>query len=215
MVCPVCKAEYREGFARCADCDVALVYELPAAAIVAMEPVDPGDAGENPFCSFWKGDDPRLHAELCELLSEEGIPHKTIRRQDHLFNWNTASAFEIGVPFSAFDKAEAAVKEAYGSADDTASEGITARAQLPESSEARESRAMWEPGDWYPEEAITEVWADKFPEMTALLAASLGENQIHSRVAQAGGMHKLFVLREDETRAREIVRQVVEAVPPE
>ncbi|HMD08648.1 MAG TPA: hypothetical protein VKH63_14000 [Candidatus Acidoferrum sp.] len=215
MFCPVCKAEYRQGFTRCADCDADLVYELPAAAIVPVEPVDPGDPEEDPFCSFWKGDDPRVHAELCELLGEQGIPHRTIRRQDHLFNWNTRNAFEIGVPFSMFEKAETAVKEAYGSADDTASEGVTAPAELPESSEAHESRATWEPGNWHPEEATAEVWADEFPEMATLLAASLGENQIHSRVAQADGMRKLFVLPEDEARAREIVRQVVEAAPPE
>lgn len=30
MFCPNCRAEYREGFLRCAECDVALVHELPA-----------------------------------------------------------------------------------------------------------------------------------------------------------------------------------------
>ena len=25
MICPECKAEYREGFTRCADCDIELV----------------------------------------------------------------------------------------------------------------------------------------------------------------------------------------------
>lgn len=29
MWCPKCGAEYREGFYRCADCDVDLVYEPP------------------------------------------------------------------------------------------------------------------------------------------------------------------------------------------
>jgi hypothetical protein len=29
MFCPKCKAEYREGFYRCADCEIDLVYELP------------------------------------------------------------------------------------------------------------------------------------------------------------------------------------------
>jgi hypothetical protein len=29
MFCPLCKAEYRPGFTRCADCEVDLVYELP------------------------------------------------------------------------------------------------------------------------------------------------------------------------------------------
>jgi hypothetical protein len=50
--------------------------------------------------------------------------------------------------------------------------------------------------------------------MGELLAASLGENQIHARLADAGGVHRLFVLPANETRAREIVREVVEGVPP-
>ena len=29
MFCPKCKAEYREGFSRCADCEIDLVPELP------------------------------------------------------------------------------------------------------------------------------------------------------------------------------------------
>jgi hypothetical protein len=32
MFCPKCGAEYREGFAECADCGVALVWEKPAIA---------------------------------------------------------------------------------------------------------------------------------------------------------------------------------------
>jgi hypothetical protein len=51
--------------------------------------------------------------------------------------------------------------------------------------------------------------------MGELLTASLGENQIHARVAEAKGVHRLFVLPEDEARAREILREVVEGIPPE
>ncbi len=29
MFCPICKSEYREGFRRCAECNVRLVKELP------------------------------------------------------------------------------------------------------------------------------------------------------------------------------------------
>ena len=29
MFCPICKAEYREGFVTCADCSVSLVAQLP------------------------------------------------------------------------------------------------------------------------------------------------------------------------------------------
>ena len=31
MYCPQCEAEYREGFDRCADCDVDLVHALPSS----------------------------------------------------------------------------------------------------------------------------------------------------------------------------------------
>jgi hypothetical protein len=242
MFCPVCKAEYRQGFARCADCDVELVYEFPE---------------EDPFCSFWKGDDPRVHAELCELLGEQGIPHRTIRRQDHLFNWNTRSAFEIGVPFSMFEKAETTVKEAYGTdqADETiqrasrllpfdadhvpgtqfdsarfnygvrsSRQNPPASAELPaaESSEdpcgPRESKvfdADWDAESWSPEDALARIWSGDQPELAEFIAASLQTNQIQSRIDSSGGKQALFVIPKDEQRAREIVREVVEGVPPE
>jgi hypothetical protein len=215
MFCPQCKAEYRQEFTRCADCDMDLVRDLPDAALAVVEAAETGDPVEDPFCSFWKGDDPRVHAELCELFGEQSIPYKTIRRQDHLFNWNTKSAFEIGVPFSQFDKAEAAVKEAYGSDDEPASEEVARTLELPEVVEPRESRRAWDPGGWFPEDATLEIWKGEQAEMGELLAASLGENQIHSRVAESSGAYRLFVLSSDETRAREIVREVVEGVPPE
>jgi hypothetical protein len=31
MFCPICKAEYRQGFTRCSDCEVDLVETLPFA----------------------------------------------------------------------------------------------------------------------------------------------------------------------------------------
>jgi hypothetical protein len=213
MFCPLCKAEYRQGFTHCADCDVELVYELPAAAVVPIVTVDPGNSEEDPFCSFWKGDDPRVHAELCELFGEQGIPHKTIRRQDHLFNWNTRSAFEIGVPFSQFDRAEAVVKDAYGGENEPVPEAV--RLELPEFVEPSESRPASDSGRWYPEDATVGIWEGHQPELGELLAASLRENHIHARIREIAGAHRLFVLPGDETRAREIVREVVEGVPPE
>ena len=40
MFCPECKAEYRYGFSRCADCDVDLVPELPPEPEETPEYVD-------------------------------------------------------------------------------------------------------------------------------------------------------------------------------
>src|SRR5215470_9028014 len=128
MYCPNCGSEYRQGFTRCTDCDVDLVWEPPNKAIVARHtdewgrvhdtvPGEPGDPNSDPFCSFWKGDDARVHAELCEVLDEAGIPHNTVFRRDHLFNLHNYPAYEVGVPFSMFERAENAVKEAYGAED--------------------------------------------------------------------------------------------------
>src|SRR5438105_1901737 len=96
MYCPQCRVAYRPGFTHCTDCDVCLVYELPPAKTVSSESdhaAPPSEDTEDPFCSFWQGDHPRLHAELCMVLDEAGIAHKTIRRQDHLFNLNNYPAF--------------------------------------------------------------------------------------------------------------------------
>ena len=130
MICLQCKAEYRRGFTVCADCDLSLVEstELATRSVVDDAPEDgadyervagtPGDPNSDPFCSFWKGTDLRVCTEICTVLDEAAIPHKTIRRQDHLFNLSQQSPYQIGVPASLYEKAELAIKEAFGTDDD-------------------------------------------------------------------------------------------------
>ena len=257
MFCPQCKAEYRQGFTVCADCEVPLVWQLPAAPGAAPE-ADPSgqnpEPTEDPLCAFWKGDDPRIHAELCELLEEQGIPHKTIRRQDHLFNLNSKSPFQIGIPFSCFEKAEAAVKDAYGTEEESqpvsrllppgtdhlpgTNKGLawlddrlrhlrahsdspleSATTSLPEEPAWEQTSVVsehaWDPDHWYPEDASAEIWSGNLPELGEMIVASLRENQIHARLDGTEGKCSLFVLPDDESRAREIVREIIESAPPE
>jgi hypothetical protein len=117
MICPECKAEYRVGFTRCADCDVELV-EAPVGALATMGAVEDEARSEDPFCEFWKGEDARVRGELCDVLSEAGIPYRTVEWQDHLFHSNRSPIFRVAVPFSMFERAERAVAAAYGSAED-------------------------------------------------------------------------------------------------
>jgi hypothetical protein len=133
MICPQCRAEYREGFTVCADCEVELV---PGEAALqdsqqALVPVarsefesESEDSDEDPFCKFWAGNDPRIHAELCLILEEERIPYRTIRREDRLFHFTVKAPLMIGIPASFFEKAEAAIGEAYGTQGDEWSHGL-------------------------------------------------------------------------------------------
>jgi hypothetical protein len=73
----------------------------------------------------------------------------------------------------------------------------------------------WDPQNWYSEDATAEVWSGDQPELGEMIAASLQENQIHSRPSNSAGNCALFVLPGDEARACEIVREIVDAAPPE
>lgn len=232
MFCPQCKAEYRRGFTHCPDCDVDLVWELPKEALEKPEPAEPGDPSDDPFCAFWQGDDPRLHAEICGLLDEEGIPHKTVRRADHLFNLNNFSAFQVGVPFSMFAKAENAVKEAYETEpqDLDPTQNLAVPRALPQN-------AIWfeplpprltpgasedvpgppsdgDPSEWDADDASIEIWTGEDDYLCGVLVAALHENQIHVGKSNEKGNHVLSVFPEDEARAREIVHEVLESRPP-
>jgi hypothetical protein len=231
MFCPQCNAEYRPGFTRCADCDVDLVNEPPHYALASQAPASPGDPNEDPFCSFWKGEDPRVHAELCEVLEEAGIPHKTVFRRDHLFNLSNFPGYQVGVPFSLFEKAEKAVQEAFGIEDAEERETLntprllespreTIRKHPPTMTPAPEENIPGPPTageevDWYAEDATTVVWSTDAGEPSDFLVAALHENGINCRVDQQGTRAKLYVLPDDATRAREIVREVVEGAAPE
>lgn len=231
MICPVCKAEYRQGFTHCTDCDVDLVWEQQCAQAPQGPPADLGDPNEDPFCSFWKGEDSRLHAELCGVLDEADIAHNTVYRRDHLFNLSNFPAYEIGVPFSLFEKAEAAVKEAYGTNDieEIGSRELQKLLEDPlqqfekppgimtpaESEEIPGPPTAGDETGWYEEDATAKVWETKTGEPSDFLVAAMHENGIRCRVAREGNRASLFVLPDDESRAQEIVKEVMEGPTPE
>jgi len=215
---------------------VDLVYALSAPQVESRESPEMApavEAAEDPFCSFWKGDDPRIHADLCSVLEEASIPHKTVRRRDHLFNLSNYPEFQVGVPFSLFERAENAVKDAFDldSSDPDAAQSLSVPLLLIESSRsARKLPPMLTPpvsenipgppaerdaSDWHPEEATAEIWSGDDSWLSNMILASLRENQMHCRRHTAEGRCTLFVLPGEGDRAREIVREIVEGAPPE
>ncbi len=79
MFCPVCKAEYREGFSHCDDCDVALV-----AALERREPEPPPEL-------VWRGSDPVAFSRVLDALAEAQISYFVKSTHDHL-------AFRLAMP---------------------------------------------------------------------------------------------------------------------
>ena len=71
MICPVCKAEYRLGIARCVDCDVDLVQDQgeavrhPLAKKIALS--------EKYRTRLWSGRDPHFYTELLWSLWDKKV----------------------------------------------------------------------------------------------------------------------------------------------
>lgn len=69
MFCPKCGCEYREGFWRCADCDVALVAEPPTVEFDRTEWQD--------MAMIRTISDPAFLLVAKSVLQEAGIPYWT------------------------------------------------------------------------------------------------------------------------------------------
>lgn len=230
LYCPQCGAEYREGYSSCSDCHVLLVRERPVKAEELA--AQPGDPNRDPFCAFWQGTDARVLGELIAVLAEAGIPYKTLRREDRLFNRMDQPKLQLGVPASLYEKAEQVVVAAFSAQpllrdmDGFLPESMGKRFDFDEDEPAMElkdspitgdavsprSSALSE--DWFPEDANVEVWRGNSND-SWMLEMSLKENEIHFRSETENEVRQLFVVPEDETRTREIIREILEGTPPE
>ena len=210
MFCPQCKAEYRPGFTRCADCDVDLVHELPPIEEPPPEPPE----------SFWIGDDQEWFEFLCEKLKSAGIPFET-KLHSREVPEGIIEKYEVIVPRSlAYQASHYISKEAlyrvYDEEDDKESP-----LSLPDDVTAPVEAEPRDFGPWFPEDATAEVFSepigsasDEDESKANMIEMSLRENLIHSRSEDSNGSRKVFVLPEDEPRAREIVREVTTGSPP-
>jgi len=68
--------------------------------------------------------------------------------------------------------------------------------------------------DWDEDEAVSEVWNGEQEDFANTLSACLRENGIASRKLTEVARWRLVVRPKHEARAKEIVREVVEASPP-
>lgn len=225
MFCPQCKAEYRQGFTRCADCDVELVYALPQDSEQQGADERGGDfpGGDRDRRLIWKGNDESECVALCRLLMKADIPYKVAQVPvEAKFKMRVKWRFEIGVPYADSQLAkdllgiEGEFTDAcYDPADEDETEEGSGGDELrvddtPSVAEVRSDSYL---KHWYPEDATVEIWSQNGDDISRDVAMALKENLIHCRVDHRDGLYKAFVMSEDEARAREIVREIVEGLP--
>ena len=212
MYCPQCKAEYRQGFTRCADCDVELVDTLP------QESERTGEANR----IIWMGDSQATCVALCLQLKDEGIRYQvTEAMKSRNARMTVTWKYGLAVPAEDEKKAkellelpETVVEE---SSELTEEDEDQALLELPEGDESTPGavrKGSSYLGPWYPEDATVEVFAETPTFESGLIEMSLKENEIRARIeVQEDGRKKIFVLPEDEPAAREIIREIVEDTP--
>jgi len=244
MFCPVCKLEYRLGFTQCSDCDVPLVEYLTDTndSSVAARHASDADLPEllwsgvdpRPSAAIRQGldaagipyNDERYGASLFGISPRAPLVI-WIRRVDH----DRARRVLVDIFGDSGDDPIAPQTNEVGSTegDDLGlrsfarESSLRARRSSPsgESVDATEPESPMEPlarefaGNFNPEDATAEVWSGDEPGMAEILEDCLRENGIGCAVNQIGVKSRILVLPISAVRAREIIREVIEATPPE
>ncbi len=162
---------------------------------------------------LWAGEDPVLHSTLLEELESAGIPYVDKRTGDSQeapqadilpIDWKARFGFEVAVASSSLAAAEAILEKLLDQepvdmelvAEDEGAPAAAAPAHLSEA-----TRAVW-------------TGSGGEAERAEFLREALKENEIPVRVEVQGSATTLYVPPEEETLAREIIREIVEGAPP-
>jgi len=213
MFCPECKAEYRPGFTHCSDCDVDLVEELPGEE----------SSSDEALTWLWECDDQSECVGVCSDLKKANIPYKVDQiPYDRTARMGVQWHYRILISPSDLDRAKDvlgidAPQRTIPSYDADDEEVFDPALELPDSSassisEPRRHDTYLDP--WYPEDATAEVWSQDVDDLSFAIEHALDENRIHCRCdSDKPGAKRIFVRPEDESFAREIVREIIEGTP--
>ncbi|HEV2296948.1 MAG TPA: hypothetical protein VGR72_00340 [Candidatus Acidoferrales bacterium] len=218
MFCPVCRYEFRRGFTRCNECGVDLVDTLPPEDVQT----DAGASTENMVSPtlLWHGFSGASFTDIRMALDSAGIAYNREELDARLLYTDTYNPLEIWVP-------EARLPEARKLVEGTLSRNDSAAASAQQPNDAYELPADDGEGaddirsenvarELDPEDATSEIWSGADATTAEMLKSCLAEVGIACYVHHPeSGNLAVRVLPEDEKRARAIVRQVVEGVPPE
>ena len=212
MICPNCKCEYIRGVTQCAECGVALVD--------ALDPSKPDPQDGLEVVSVWEGNDPSEYASVKDALEKAGIPVIDQESAGYFIFPSMRPKTEIYVSSINLEQAKKVLLdlEAWDDGEEM-TEGERESLELPESdipdSNEQTSLAPDSADNWDEDDPVAEVWNGDKEEFADTLTVCLREIGIGSRKITEAGHWRLVVRPEQESRAREVVREVVEASPPE
>lgn len=191
---------------------------------------------------LWSGVDGGAFARITAALGEADVPFNDETPGARLLYASMRHPLEIWIQKADRDAAKSVLAQVLGTGGDdepAASDEVSASPggppprglhewaasvagmSPPASPEAAETEEPAEPvaddllEDFDPDEATLEVWSGEVKGMAQMLKDCLRENGIGCVIdGAAAGNQRVLVRPENETRAREIVREVVEGVPP-
>ena len=208
MICPDCKCEYIRGVTECADCGVALVD--------ALEQENSNPLNNVPIVSVWQGNDPSEFERVKNALENAGTEYLDRDSKNFDLFDPLGSRLEIFVSAADRDAARKIILDEDGriDPDELTPEGIESLT-LPESdlpdSEGQQDLSV----EWHEDDPAVPVWKGESEAVADNLIMCLREVGIASRKLSEVDGWSLVVRPEQESRAKEIVREVVEASPPE
>src|SRR3984893_15739132 len=167
---------------------------------------------------LWRGADPAKFTALQAALRDDGIQFWHTQVYDPAggflssrpYYLEAVPGFEIRVHASDLQRANDALDWVESKED--------AQANPVDKSKFDHSRFAPNqtlPYDWDSNEATSEAWAGEDEPMAEYLASALRENGIPSRIPDEPGHRvRLCVRPGDQTRAREIIREITEGATP-
>jgi len=245
MFCPNCKTEYRAGFSQCSDCGSALVDSLETADSVGADGSDGTESHNTRLPELlWTGSDKEAFARLTATLQDAKIFFRAGEQRTHLLYTSMWPSLEIWIRRADHDAGRRVLSELFGEdappvnpdlpgggiesvksggvtqvRDAVASVMASLKAPAPDAFEEQEWNSAEDAAgvleDFHPEEARVEVWSGVDTQMAENLRMCFRENGIGCVVSEEGERLRILVMPPQESRAKEIIREVIEATPPE
>jgi hypothetical protein len=170
-------------------------------------------APQSSYVVLWTGENPALHEALLEELELSGIAYadKPLGEDEVApdplpIDWKPRFGFEVAVHHTDLPAAKEMLEKLL-------SEGELANVELPAEDEAPQDEPQ--PSGAGEEQPTVSVWAGDDSRVLAFVTAALQENEIPVRVENDGELTIVYVPHSNAPRAREIVREITEGVPPQ